>query len=239
MILKYDTIDSTNLEAKRLIKSKGLENAYLLAKTQTAGKGRFDRVWYSPEGEGIYLTAVFAPIKEIDMPHLYVILAAVASAWAVEAATKLELSVKWPNDLLLGGKKVGGILTEVVKTKNGYTPLIGIGINVNTASFPATVVKVPATSLALEAKSEFSVEKVAKQLISKIKRARLRSFDFLFSEWKKRCQDVGKKVKLTIADQVYQGAVVGWGEAGELLLRDENDKIRPFSAGEIEYLRGA
>jgi BirA family biotin operon repressor/biotin-[acetyl-CoA-carboxylase] ligase len=235
-ILSYSTIDSTNLEAKRLIKSENLSNSFLIAETQTAGRGRFERVWFSPAGKGIYLTAVFEPILTIDAPHLYVILGAVASAWAIEEITKLPVQLKWPNDLMLGGKKVGGILAEVQKTNQGFTPLIGIGINVNTESFPKQIVTLPATSLKLEAKKSFDLKTAQKTLVKKIKAAKKRNFKFLFEEWKARNVDTGRKVRLTIADQVYEGEVKGWGGEGELLLRGNDDKIKAFSAGEIEYL---
>jgi len=232
----FESIDSTNLEAKRQIKTSGLRDSYIIAGTQTSGHGRFERAWYSPAGKGIYLTAVFNPIQEIDQPHLYVVMAAVASAWAIESLAKVKVTFKWPNDLMVDGKKIGGILTEVQKTKDGFTPLIGIGININTMSFPKDIVKIPATSLKISGKEEVDIKKARRTLVAKLKSAKRRNFNFLFDEWKQRNNDLGKQVKLTIGDKVYEGTVGGWGSEAELLLKDKDDKIKRFSAGEIEYI---
>ena len=160
-IYKVQSVDSTNSEAERLIRSLGINDAHQLAVVadmQTSGKGRRERNWFSPPGAGLWCSAALVP--EIQIEHLaqLTLVAAVAVSDAVEALTGARLGIKWPNDLLHEGKKVCGILTETVPLPQGddesdteRTPVvIGIGVNLNQREedFPAEL-RDAATSLAL------------------------------------------------------------------------------------------
>ena len=138
----YDTLDSTNAQARRMIekgKIKGSKPFLLLAHTQTAGRGRLGRSFYSPEGSGLYFTLVFR-YRPLPCSYLYRVTpaAAVAVAMAVERVVGRKPGIKWVNDLYLDGKKVCGILTETVPSADGQDlfVIVGIGINVTTADFP-------------------------------------------------------------------------------------------------------
>ena len=136
----YDSIDSTNTQAKRLL-AEGLQgNALLAANEQTAGRGRQGRSFYSPKNTGIYYSYVFHPQKTLADAVFITTAAAVSVVRAIERVSTLKPQIKWVNDVYLGGKKVCGILTEAVSDfESGAleSVIVGIGINVNTASFPA------------------------------------------------------------------------------------------------------
>ena len=136
----YDTIDSTNLEARRRIAEGRISSPTLLiAHTQSNGKGRLGRHFYSPKGSGLYLSLVFKPsTKQTDLAHCHITpTAALATAKAIETWTGICPLIKWVNDLYLDGKKVCGILTEVANTPTGDAyVIVGIGVNVTTEAFP-------------------------------------------------------------------------------------------------------
>lgn len=134
----YDTIDSTNLEARRMITEGQISSPTLLmAHTQTCGRGRLGRSFYSPKGSGLYLSWVFKPhTTPQNIPHITPA-AALATAKAMEAWAGVCPRIKWVNDLYLDGKKACGILTEVANTPSGEAyVIVGIGVNVTTAAFP-------------------------------------------------------------------------------------------------------
>ena len=134
----YDTIDSTNLEARRMIvEGSILSPSLLISHTQTNGRGQLGRNFYSPVGSGLYLSLVFKPhTPPQNSPHITPA-AALATAKAIETWTGVCPLIKWVNDLYLDGKKVCGILTEVATAPSGDVYIIvGIGVNITTKKFP-------------------------------------------------------------------------------------------------------
>jgi len=131
----YSIIDSTNSKAKRLTK-KGLFDIVLIAREQTRGKGRFKRKWFSDVG-GLYMTIVLK-IKDLDKAKFLTFAAALSVIRTIRKLTKLNALVKWPNDVLINGKKICGILTETTAGKDNYS-FVGIGLNVNQKKFSRQV----------------------------------------------------------------------------------------------------
>ena len=125
-ILFLEEVDSTNFEARRLAKLGEKEGTVVIAGSQLKGKGRFDRRWISPPG-GIYLSIILKPYISSSKLPILTLLSAVAVVRTIRGLTKLDASVKWPNDIEISGKKVGGILCEAVKN----TIIVGIGVNLN------------------------------------------------------------------------------------------------------------
>lgn len=167
-IIHYREIDSTNDEAKRLVK-KGLgEGVVVVADCQSKGRGKPGNRWYSPEGVGVYLSVVVKPFRNIRDLSSITILGARAAVAAIEKVSGLVGKIELPNDVFINGKKVGGILTE--RLSSGQV-IIGIGINVNNekGSFPDEIAE-SATSLKIESGKKFSVEKFIDTLISEINR---------------------------------------------------------------------
>lgn len=131
----FQEIDSTNLEAKRRAQSVGDMPLLILAEGQTAGKGRMGRRFYSPESTGLYMSYMYTPKSDFSDSVTVTAAAAVAVARAIKRLTDLEPEIKWVNDIYIGGKKVCGILTEAVTSKD-VKIIVGIGVNITTDCFP-------------------------------------------------------------------------------------------------------
>jgi len=144
-ILFYDTIDSTNDKAKELARRNSVHGSLVVAKSQTAGKGRLGRSFDSSSGDGLYFSLLLRP--NVEPSHLsgITLVAALALSQAIDEYCKVKTTIKWPNDIYLNGKKILGILTEAGPD---YV-VLGIGINVNTPTFKSDIAKT-ASSLFLE-----------------------------------------------------------------------------------------
>jgi BirA family biotin operon repressor/biotin-[acetyl-CoA-carboxylase] ligase len=144
----YESIDSTNSAAKRFADETGRKTALIVAEEQTSGRGRLGREWLSLRGSGLYMTLLIRPDIEPTRASIVTQIAAVAVAEAIETVTQLEVGIKWPNDLVVDGKKICGILTELSAEMTAINYLtVGIGINVNQMTFPEALEQ-KATSLA-------------------------------------------------------------------------------------------
>ncbi len=135
-VLVYDTVDSTNTEARRLLLDGIKRPCLLVAHAQTAGKGRLGRSFYSPAGSGLYMTLVYTAQGSAEQATRVTSAAAVAVCEAILEVCGKEIGIKWVNDLYLDGKKVCGILAEAVASPEGYDIILGIGINITTEDFP-------------------------------------------------------------------------------------------------------
>ena len=135
----FDTIDSTNTVAARLAREDAAEGTVVIADAQTGGKGRLGRSWVSPSGVNLYLSVILRPRKPASAAPQLSLLASVAVAEAIVQQTQLAPSIKWPNDILVAGKKVCGILTEMQANGSHLrSVIVGIGVNINAplSSFP-------------------------------------------------------------------------------------------------------
>lgn len=241
-LLSYDVIDSTNEEAKRLAEGGGSHGAVIWAKRQTAGRGRMGREWVSPEGN-LFVSILLAP--EMDLSHCSQLsfIAAVATAETLEAMVSepKDISCKWPNDILLRGKKLGGILLEsfVIKHEEGAEKrwlTVGVGINID--SYPEHVMY-PATCL-----REAGVELVsAKIVLSRFifnfihhyDAWREKGFKPIQKAWLKRAYNVGKPIEVMMGDEAIAGTFDTIDEQGQLLVKLANGKIQPVHAGDVFF----
>src|SRR5713226_414341 len=149
-IYHFFKTDSTNRVALELGHAGEPEGAVVLAEEQTAGRGRAGRVWHSERAAGIYVTVLLRPKLSPVQAPLLTMLAGLSAHTAVQALTGLEVDLKWPNDLIVRGKKVGGILTEMHAEPNQVRfVIVGVGLNVNQEKFPGELANV-ATSLRAE-----------------------------------------------------------------------------------------
>ena len=138
----YDEIESTNNEAKKLASGGAPEGTVVIAEHQSAGRGRLGRQWTSPAGKGLLFSVVLRPRLPMTEAHLLTLVAATAAAEGIEGQTKIPVQVKWPNDLIVNNRKVGGILLEVSGEFDEVNwVVVGVGINVNTefAELPVTL----------------------------------------------------------------------------------------------------
>lgn len=238
-ILFFDKIDSTNTKAKEFSNMGKNQGTIIIADEQTKGRGRLGKSWSSPKGEGIWMSIILKP--EIE-PKEATKLTQIAAAAVWEGLNKIgiETKIKWPNDIVLNGKKVCGILTEMSGEQNKLKYIIvGIGINVNTDSskFPEEILN-SATSLKVETGKRIKRE----TLIAMI----LNSFENLYEEFIKKdsvetvmkiCKEksalIGKEVIVMMKDQQKEVKAIDINEDGELLVKDREGNITKIISGEV------
>lgn len=232
-VIYHPVLPSTNELAKQSARSGAPEGTIVVADQQTAGRGRLKRLWLSPPGS-IALSIILYP----DLAHLpYIImLSSLAVVYTIEQITGLKAQIKWPNDILIDGKKVCGILieTDVQRNKVKYA-IVGIGINVNIrmADFP-DLGKI-ATSLSHELGHEVSRLQLLRRLLVEMERLYLNlpAKENLYREWQERLTTLGKKVVVTSGDTRYEGIAESVTAVGSLLLRGSDGSLKEITAGDV------
>ncbi len=225
-----DEVDSTNEHAKRIL-DKATEGTVVLADIQTAGKGRLDRTWYSPDG-GIYLSVILFT----DKPLLIPILAGVAICETFHNNYDIIPGIKWPNDILLNEKKVGGVLVEAFDT----AVIVGIGINLNITEFPEEL-KETASSIFIETKKRLDKMMVYNDLCREIDDNYQMLKDSKVSEilqkWRNYTIMFGKTVKIETPEKVVIGRVIDIAGNGALVIMLPDGKIERVLAGECIIIK--
>jgi len=238
-IVYHEATDSTNLRAHELGEAGAAEGTVVVADGQTAGKGRLGRSWTSPPGVNLYLSVLLRPpILPYHAPQLS-FLSAVAVARAVEETTGLAPNVKWPNDVLLGGRKVAGLLNEMNAEMEGiHYVILGIGVNLNMRSeqFPSDL-RYPATSLALEKGAPISRAAFARSLLRHLDRLYALYLDAGFSPilraWESFFNLIGRQVEVDCQSRRLQGSVEGLDEDGALVVRLPDGQLEKILAGDV------
>ncbi len=238
----YETIGSTNDQLKAM--ADALEFTCVTADEQTAGRGRRERSWHSAPGDGLYLSVLLRPDIEASKIPLLSLMAAVAVAETIRGfqISNLRLDIKWPNDVLLNGRKVSGILIESTSTPN-ETPrfIVGIGVNLNHPSFPPELSDI-ATSLQLECGNHFDVASVRNALLDRLafwyEELRQHRARKILQRWQALSSYAcGKQVVVIFDHEELRGETVGLNDSGALLLKTASGEIRTILAGEVKHLR--
>lgn len=230
---------STNDLAKEKAENENAGGVIYIVETQTSGKGRFKRKWFSKTNTGIWATALLRPDMEVRLATGYSILCAISIARAINKNTGTNAKIKWPNDVIIEGKKVCGILAEMSSKNNKIDWIaIGFGINVNISKndFDPEILE-KATSLSIE-KGQYisrltlldSVITEFEELITKYEREK--SLSFALKEYEALSAVYNKKVELIEGDLSKFGVVKGFAEDGSLLLETENG-IEKIGYGEV------
>ncbi len=236
--LEYrSALGSTQDLARRLAEADAPEGTVVLAGRQTAGRGRLGRSWVSPQG-GLYFTVVLRPATQ----HLrtLTIVAALAVARGIEAQTGLTCSLKWPNDVLLGERKVCGMLMESRLTgERVQYVLVGIGVNVNADLAEHPEIASIATSLRMELGRELSREALAAAILNEMEAiyVAMQAGQPLHEEWKARLVTLGRQVRVRFGEQVEEGLAEDVDAEGSLILRRVDGSHVAISAGDVT-LRG-
>lgn len=228
----WDEIDSTNTRATLLAQEGAPHGVVVAARQQTAGRGRQGRTWVSPKDAGLYISFLLRP--EIAMTELPLISLAtgIAAARAVERTCGVQVGLKWVNDVVADGKKVGGILAEMTNNK---ALIVGIGINVRNVERPE---EIAARAISLEelAGAAVDVNMLAAELALQLEQ----SYSLLcrgertmiVDEWKKLSVTLGKHIRATAAAETIEGIAIDIERDGALLVRTA-DGDRSLHAGEI------
>lgn len=210
----------------------------VIAETQTAGRGRFGRRWVSPPGQNLYLTMITRPL--VERLRLLSIVAPLAVTLAVEDVAGLRPRIKWPNDVLAGDRKLAGILieSEIAGPEVKYA-LVGIGLNVNFDIDPGSEIADIATSLKREVGHEVSRERLLLALLSRFERSYEAAAHGpeVHVAWRARLETLGRQVRVTFRDQVYEGLAEDVDAEGNLVLLRPDGSRLTMEAGEVT-LRG-
>jgi BirA family biotin operon repressor/biotin-[acetyl-CoA-carboxylase] ligase len=233
---------STNVDAYRLAEDGAAEGAVILADSQNQGKGRLGRSWHSPPGLNIYCSLVLRPpIPPIAAFHL-TFLSAVAVARTIEAESSLKPVIKWPNDILVNGSKVAGLLNEMsAETEQIKFVILGIGVNLNMKQehFPSDL-RHPATSLCLEGKREQNRLKFVRTLLATLDdlydRYLCSGYDAIREEWVARCGMIGRRVTVGGPNEQMEGVATGIDENGALLVEQDNGILARVFAGDVKII---
>lgn len=245
----FDSLPSTNREASRLAQANVEHGTVIVADSQTAGRGRMDRTWFSPPGTNLYCSAILRMKRPTEGLTEWLswlpLVSALAAAEAIEAVSSLHVSVKWPNDLLISERKVGGILCES-GSGTGSSPfqIIGIGLNVNVEQqdWPEEI-RESATSIWQHQQRVVDRNRLLAQLLLELEQCIDELADHgtnrLALAYHQRCDTIGQKVKATMANgDLCVGRAEGIGQDGALMVRP--DTTQPGSkTPEIIHLRVA
>jgi BirA family biotin operon repressor/biotin-[acetyl-CoA-carboxylase] ligase len=236
----FDSVGSTNDAAKHWGRVGAPHGATVTAAQQTGGRGRRGRSWESPAGKGVYLSTVLRPqLQSAQLPQLTILLA-LAGARAAENIAGVTCGVKWPNDILLRDRKIGGILCDA-EWKEGQLDfaVAGLGLNVNhTAEDLPERPLFPASSLLIETGNAFDVEEVTQSCLNIL--------EVLYTQWlrgdwpaqrrefEERCAGIGQLITVTTETEKYFGVVRGIDENGVLLVAT-SEGPRQVVAGDVSY----
>ena len=236
-IYYFKSLPSTNLFAKKLVKDGVEEGAIVVSDIQLSGRGRKSRNWFSPEG-GLWFSVVLYPHIPPERGMLLTMASSVAIVQGIKEATGLHPVIKWPNDLLINGKKVCGILTELDAEMDciNYT-VVGIGINVNNQLSEDLQGK--ATSLIQETGSRVSRVKLLRSILKCFDEnySRLISgdYDFIRDSWFSHANIIGRNIRVHGEKTILKGVVSSVDESGCLILDTKDGSVRVVS-GDVEYL---
>ncbi len=240
-ILHFDSIDSTNNHAKK-IAYEVQEGTIVISEEQLAGRGRMGKDWSSPRGEGIWMSIVLKPMIPPTEASMLTQVAAAAVCRAIRRTTGLPALIKWPNDIVVNGKKVCGILTEMAGELNEVSYIIvGIGINVNISYFPEEL-RLKATSLLLEKKERVDRNDLTASIINEF--AALysayiteKNFDVSLDICRVYSAVIGKTIYLVKGEEREQVLALDITDEGLLKIRGGNGEEATIISGEVS-IRG-
>jgi BirA family biotin operon repressor/biotin-[acetyl-CoA-carboxylase] ligase len=235
--IHFESIGSTNDEARRLTASGEMGPLWITADEQTAGRGRRGRAWVSPKGN-LMSSLLLNPQKPVaECAQLSFVSAIAAADTVAHFAPDADVKVKWPNDVLANGRKISGILLESASA-GGEPYFLAIGIGINLAHFPPDT-EFPATSLAaLGVPPPLPIEALAQLAAHFAKWYDVwhgRGFAPIRDAWLARAANLGSRIRARLTNEETVGIFEGIDETGALLLRETQDRVRTIAAGEVFF----
>ena len=235
----FEQTTSTNDVIEKLARDGVKEGAVVFAEAQTKGRGRLGRKWISPGRKGLWFSVLLRPGLRPQEATQLTVASATALRRAIAPETGLRSEIKWPNDILIGGKKVAGILTELSAEVDRVKHIIlGIGLDVNldAGELPAELRKT-ATSLKIEAGEMVSRAELAVAILRELDFDYARicggKFPAVASEWESGCVTIGKNVTVHIGDRKFRGCAESLDDDGALLLRTEHGHLERIIGGDV------
>lgn len=249
-IIRLAVTESTNTAALEAAQHGASSGTVIVAETQTAGRGRLNRSWLSPPGMGLYFSLLLQPeLAPEELPKI-TLAAGLAVCRTVETEYNILPKIKWPNDLLLDGRKFGGILTETgaaVNAAPGQKPLVVVGVGLNLfppeEGFPSEL-QGSATSLASHVDRKISAEKLLETCVSaietEIRRLEKGEFASILKEWSRRDGVFGKVLTWVAPHgKAVTGVSLGPGQDGVLRIRDEAGIEHEVISGDLSLVRAS
>ena len=239
----FETLDSTNSQAYQLALNGAEEGEVVVAESQERGKGRLGRHWFSPPFLNLYLSVVLRPNISPHQASLITLMAAVATADAIRKSSGLLPLIKWPNDILLGGRKVAGLLNEIQSEMDRiHFVILGVGINLNMdEKMFSEEIKSIATSLKIEMGQTISRKNFLQSLLQELENwytiFMKQGSTMILKAWRDRAQLKGRQVKVTSFGEILIGVAVDVDSDGALILEMADGKRKRVVAGDVEYSR--
>lgn len=235
-------VNSTNDLAMKLAEKGAPEGTVVIADSQRKGKGRLGRKWHSPPNANIYMSVILKPNILPKDATLLTLVSAVSCASALKELTGVDVRIKWPNDLVVSDKKLGGILLEMRSEPDRILfAVIGIGINVNMklTDFPADI-RTFATSIFKETRKKHKrttlVAGILNEMDGKLKILK-KTPEVILNEWRRLSSTLGRNVKVTSGKETFIGLAVDIDEEGRLILKTPDGSVRTISSGDLTVLR--
>ncbi len=244
-ILRRDEVTSTNTEAAAQAKRGAAEGTTVVAREQTAGRGRHGRAWASPAGAGLYFSIVLRPRFPVETFPLLTFLAALSVREALQQGANLTTDIKWSNDVLANGRKLCGILAETIETGRGRSVVVGIGINLTraaNANLPSEIAE-RATSIEAETNRAPDTDAQLRLTLDALKRRYLALHEAngaaqLLDEYARSSSYVfGKAVRVVTGAETFEGATRGLAPDGALRVELPNGELRIVYAGDVNAVR--
>lgn len=237
-LIFLDQVDSTNTRAKQLAESGAPDGTVVVAETQSAAKGRRGRSWMAPAGTGVWFSLLLRPQIEPEHASMLTLVAAMAVERGIRAVTGLESRIKWPNDIVIDGKKVCGILTEMSADMDSVNHVVvGIGINANIREFPEEL-QDKATSLLLASGQVVNRAKLLNAALRAWeeyyeKYLQTEDLSLLTKEYNGLLAGIGGMVKVLAPKGEYTGISHGINQLGELRVEREDGTVTEVMSGEV------
>jgi BirA family biotin operon repressor/biotin-[acetyl-CoA-carboxylase] ligase len=237
----FQETTSTNDIIEKFARDGVKEGVVVFAESQTKGRGRLGRKWASPARKGLWFSVLLRPDMRPHETTQLTVASATALRRAIQAQTSLEPDIKWPNDILVCGRKVAGILTEMnAEVDRVKYVIVGIGVdvNLNSRDFPPELKK-SATSLKIETgkavpRAELAVN-ILRELDIDYQRVCANDFDEVAEEWEKHCATIGEEVVIRTGPREIRGRAESLAEDGALLLRTEHGRPERIVGGDVTY----
>lgn len=237
-IISLASVDSTNTHLKKLAVSGAAEGTAVLAESQTGGRGRMGRSFFSPEGESVYLSVLLKPQAEISRLAVLTAFSAVAVCRAIEEVCDIRPEIKWVNDVMAGGKKLCGILTETALIgESGEVSyvVIGMGVNVKQKDFPPEI-RDKAVSLAQLTHGEIPRPRLAAGILNNLDAIYgdcLISKEKYLSEYRRRCATLGREIEIIRGGMTRRAYAMDIDENCGLIVRYKDGSMETLNSGEV------
>ncbi|MFY9402406.1 MAG: biotin--[acetyl-CoA-carboxylase] ligase [Candidatus Omnitrophota bacterium] len=237
--LYFDSLSSTMDTAAQLALKGAKEGTIVVAETQIKGRGRLGRLWHSPKYKGLYFSIILKPKIPLDKAPVITLLTAVSISEALKELIPIDIQIKWPNDLILNNKKIGGILTEIKAEIDevGFV-IVGVGLNINNDK---KTLFSGATSLSLELGDKLSRVQVLQGILHRLEENYLvfnkKGSLTITDKWRQQSITLGKRVKIYSHKECIEGEAVDIDSDGGLLVRRDNGLTQKVTSGDVIHCR--